>query len=137
MSLYVKYRTQGGVRGCDIARGEAEGYITAEDTNRRSYILHIDRFGCTIYDIWSSGATFPPRCPPFCACAVVPLTRPRFCCECNGWSSCSLALAVICVNRLSPLIKHEREPTKEEIKAFSFFKRRSKADSGNTRGPIT
>ena len=30
-----------GVRGCDIARGEAEGYITSEDTNRGSHILYI------------------------------------------------------------------------------------------------
>ena len=30
-----------GVRGCDIARGEAEGYITSEDTNQGFHILHI------------------------------------------------------------------------------------------------
>ena len=30
------------VRGCDIARGEAEGYITLEDTKRGSHVSHID-----------------------------------------------------------------------------------------------
>ena len=34
VGLYAIYRTEFCVRGCDIARGEAEGYITTEDTKR-------------------------------------------------------------------------------------------------------
>ena len=37
VGLYAIYRTKFCVRGCDIARGEAEGCITAEDTKRGPY----------------------------------------------------------------------------------------------------